>query len=141
MIVYNCEEYDLVQNVFVPFFENRGLSVFMEDRDMTPGRSRTSAISEAVQSSRTFVIVGTESFLRDQWNTEFVLRDLILQIIHEHQGHHVIVIKWNNVAVPPPLSWDQKVTIVDWSDRRLLGDNLTILRNRIRSVPYIGRMF
>ena len=141
MIVYNCEEYDLVQNVFVPFFENRGLSVFMEDRDMTPGRSRTSAISEAVQSSRTFVIVGTESFLRDQWNTEFVLGDLILQIIHEHQGHHVIVIKWNNVAVPPPLSWDQKVTIVDWSDRRLLGENLTILRNRIRSVPYIGRMF
>jgi hypothetical protein len=69
MIVYNCEEYDLVQNVFVPFFESHGLSVFMEDRDMTPGRSRTSAISEAVQSSRTFVIVGTESFLRDQWNT------------------------------------------------------------------------
>jgi hypothetical protein len=52
MHVYNCEEYDLVQNVFVPFFENRGLSVFMEDRDMTPGRSRTSAISEAVQLSR-----------------------------------------------------------------------------------------
>jgi hypothetical protein len=141
MIVYNCEEYDLVQNVFVPFFENRGLSVFMEDRDMTPGRSRTSAISEAVQSSRTFVIVGTESFLRDQWNTEFVLGDLILQIIYEHQGHHVIVIKWNNVAVPPSLSWDQRVTIVDWSERRLLRDNLTILRNRIRSVPYIGRMF
>lgn len=141
MIVYNCEEYDLVQNVFVPFFENRGLSVYIEDRDMTLGRSRTSAISEAVQSSRTFVIVGTESFLRDQWNNEFVVGDLILQIIHEHQGHHVIVIKWNNVVVPRPLSWDQKVTIVDWSDRRSLRDNLTILRNRIRSVPYIGRMF
>lgn len=113
MIVYNCEENELVQNVFAPFFENRGLSVFMEDRDMTPGRSRISAISEAVQSSRTFVIVGTESFLRDQWNTEFVVGDLILQILHERQEHHVIVIKWNNVAVPAPLSWDLKVTIVD----------------------------
>ncbi|CAG2220897.1 unnamed protein product [Mytilus edulis] len=141
MIIYNEEEYNLVKYSFVPFFENHKLSVFVDARDMIAGRTKARAYSEAVQSCRNFVIIGSETFVNDQWNNEFILGDLILQMIHEHQGHHVVVVKWNNAEVPQAFRWDPKITIIEWSERRSTSENMAIFKTEYSRFHVLGECF
>lgn len=136
MIVASDDDYDFAVQNLIPFFSGIGLSCILPQTDIKGGQSRINGFSQAVVSSKIYVVVGTTDFENDQWNNTYVLSNLILPHMYEQHNkqHRILIIKFNDVNIPRPLRWYEHVTIADWSKRRTDEDNFKTLKNKFKSV-------
>ncbi|VDI52428.1 Hypothetical predicted protein [Mytilus galloprovincialis] len=136
MIVASDDDYSFAVHNLIPFFSDLGLSCILPQTDIKGGQSKINGFSQAVVSSKIYVVVGTTDFENDPWNNSFVLSNLILPHMYEQQykQHRILIIKFNDVNIPRPLRWYEHVTIADWSTRRTDEDNFRTLKNKFKSV-------
>ncbi|VDI59559.1 Hypothetical predicted protein [Mytilus galloprovincialis] len=136
MIVASDDDYDFVVQNLIPFFRGLCYSVFFPQNDINGGQSNINSYSQAVASSKLYVVVATTNFKNDVWNNVFVLSNLILPKMYEQRcsQHRIFIIKFNDVNIPRPLRWYEHVTIADWSTRRTGEDNFKTLKNKFKSL-------
>lgn len=129
-------DYAFAVHNLIPFFEDLGLSILFPQTDLHGGQSNINGYSEAVFSSSIYVVVGTIDFENDPWSNGFIFSDLILSQMNEQQQnqHRILLIKFSDVNIPYALTWNEHVTIANWSIRQSDDDNYRTLRNKFKSM-------
>lgn len=119
----------LMSDGVVPFLEQQGYKVFSKDRDLPPNLQELPALSQAIESSKQFILFLTADYLEDKFRRDFEAAIIIESLCdRDTEAHQILVVRMGSCNVP---LWLSHLQVHDWTT------NLSFKEHSLRLLQWL----
>lgn len=110
---YSDAEVTQVKEIFLSFLETRGFRVFERERDIPGNVQELPALGEAMEKSKMFLLIMTESYFNDRFRRDFEAA-IILECVYSRckDPKEVLIVKLHPCQIP---MWLSQFHVLNWT--------------------------
>nr|XP_034306625.1 toll-like receptor 4 [Crassostrea gigas] len=119
-VSYTEEDYQLACITFYQALTSLGFKISLPDKDFLPGISKSEQLLQCIDQSRKVVIIVTESFLENGWNS-YAVQMVVTHAFHNQRERSIIVVIKDDISIarlPRDLKYIWwSIVSIRWPDR------------------------
>lgn len=97
-VTYTEEDYQLACITFYQALTSLGFKISIPDKDFLPGISEAEQLLQCIDQSRKVVIIVTENFLENGWNS-YAVQMVVTHAFHNQRERSIIVIIKDDIPI------------------------------------------